>query len=315
MTRLLLATAFTGLTLFHSSAIHADYPERSIQVLVPFPPGGVIDSVARRFAETMAELVKQPVVVVNRDGASGIVAMEALANASPDGYTLAFSPNGPLTIQPSLRKTSYELASFRPLCEVSEITYVLVVAPNSPITSVAQLMARAKSEGAAKTAFGGVGTLPHFALVELARAGNVKFLNVPFRGDPGVTLAVKGGEVDAGVLGVDTAMAQGFRIIAAFAPSRTSFLPDVPTAREQGFDVVASSSAGLFAPKGIPAAVGDKLEAACASVVKDQRFAKALQQFKQEPAYLPGAQFRTLLARDSDEKRKLIEASGIKQDQ
>lgn len=315
MKRSIRAAIVAGIALLGSALAHADYPERTIQVLVPFPPGGVVDSVARRFSETLAELLKQPVVVLNKDGASGIVAMEALVNAAPDGYTLAFSPNGPLTIQPSLRKTPYELSSFRPICEVSEITYVLVVAPTSPITNLAQLMTRAKTDAGARTAFGGVGTLPHFALVELAKAGNAKFLNVPFRGDPGVTLAVKSGEVDAGVLGVDTALAQGFRIIAAFAPARVSFLPDVPTAREQGFDVVAISNTGLFAPKNVSGPVADKLEAACATVVKEQRFAKALQQFKQESAYLPGQQFTSLLAKDAETKRKLIETSGIKQDQ
>lgn len=310
--RHLAAMAFL---LLASTAAHADFPERSLQVLVPFPPGGVVDSVARRFSETLTGILEQPVVVFNKDGASGIVAMEALANAAPDGYTLSFAPNGPLTIQPSLRKVPYTLDSFRPICQVSVVTYVLVVDPKGPITSLAQFIARARSEGGAKAAIGGVGTLPHFALLQLALAGNTKFLIVPYRGDPGVSLAVKGGEIDAGVLGVDTALAQGFRIIAAFSPQRLPFLPDTPTAREQGFDVVASSNTGLFAPKAIPNAAASKLETSCAKVTQDPRFTKALAGFKQEAAYLPGDRFAAVLAKDAEEKRKLIEITGIRKDQ
>lgn len=318
--RLPHAAALAAL-LFACTVARADFPERTIQVLVPFPPGGVVDSVARRFSETLADLVKQPAVVLNKDGASGIVAMEALANAAPDGYTLSFSPNGPLTIQPSLRKVPYTLESFRPICQVSVITYVLVVNPTSPITNLAQFIARAKGnagntgDNGAKAAIGGVGTLPHFALLELARASDTKMLIVPYRGDPGVSLAVKGGEIDAGVLGVDTALAQGFRIIAAFSAQRLPFLPDTPTAREQGFDVVATSNTGLFAPRAIPSAAAGKLESTCAAITQDPRFTKALAQFKQEAAYLPGEKFGAVLAKDAADKRKLIEATGIKQDQ
>lgn len=293
----------------------AEYPERPLQVIVPFPPGGVVDSVARRFSEVLSDQLKQSVVVMNKDGASGIVAMDLLANAAPDGYTLAFSPNGPLTIQPSLRKTTYDLKSFRPVCQVSTITYVLVVPPNSPVTNLQQFVARAKGEGGVKFAIGGVGTLPHFASLELQKASNTKFLTVPYRGDPGVTLAVKAGEVDAGVLGVDTAMAQGFRIIAAFAPQRLVFLPDAPTAREQGFDVVATSTTGLFAPRQVSSQVAAKLETACATVTKEPRFTAAMAQTKQEAAYLPSDKFTAALATDAENKRKLIETVGIKQDQ
>jgi tripartite-type tricarboxylate transporter receptor subunit TctC len=295
-------------------AARAEYPDRPIQVLVPFPPGGVVDSVARRFSDTMAEVLKQSVVVLNRDGASGIIAMQALANAAPDGYMLSFAPNGPLTIQPSLRNVPYTLDSFRPICQVSVVTYVLVVAPDSPITNLEQFMARAKSQGEMKTAIGGLGTLPHFALLMLAQAGHSKFLIVPFRGDPGVTLAVKSGEVEGGVLGVDTALAQGFRILATFAPTRLAFLPDTPTAREQGFDVVASSNTGLFAPRNVSKSIVDKLEAACRTVTQDARFTKALLQFKQDPAYLPAAEFAAVLAGDAKDKRKLIEQTGIRQE-
>ncbi|MEO8754454.1 MAG: tripartite tricarboxylate transporter substrate binding protein [Casimicrobiaceae bacterium] len=296
-------------------SVHAEYPERALQVIVPFPAGGVVDSVSRRFSEVLADIVKQPVVVLNKDGASGIIAMDLLANAPPDGYTVAFSPNGPLTIQPSLRKTTYDLKSFRPICQVSVITYVLVVPATSPITNLQQFVARAKSEAGVKLAIGGVGTLPHFASLELQKATSTKFLTVPYRGDPGVTLAVKAGDVDAGVLGVDTALAQEFRIVAAFSPQRLPFLPAAPTAREQGFDVVAASTTGLFAPGRVPSQVAGKLEAACAAITRDARFVAALGQFKQEAAYLPGEQFTAALAADAEEKRKLIEAVGIKQDQ
>jgi tripartite-type tricarboxylate transporter receptor subunit TctC len=292
----------------------AEYPDHTVQVLVPFPAGGVVDVVGRRFSDMMADILKQPMVILNRDGASGIIAMQALANAPSDGYTLAFAPNGPLTIQPSLRKVPYAVDSFRPICQVSVVTYVLVVSPNSPVQNLRDFVARAKSEGELKAAIGGVGTVPHFVLLGLAQAAHTRFLIVPYRGDPGVTVAIKSGDVEGGVLGVDTAIAQGFRILAVFAPQRLAFLPDTPTAAEQGMAVQGNSTTGLFAPRGVSKAIADKLESACKTVTADPRFANALLQFKQEAAYLPSADFGAALQRDADEKRKLIEASGIKQE-
>jgi tripartite-type tricarboxylate transporter receptor subunit TctC len=307
-------TALAALLAVTGSA-RAEYPERPVQVIVPFPAGGVVDIVARKFAEAFTEVVGQMVVVVNRDGASGVVGTQAAANASPDGYTLAFDPNGPLTVQPSLRTTPYGLASFRPVCQVFSYPYVLAVAEKSPISSLNDFVAKAKSGATLTYAFGGVGTAPQFAALQLSQNAGIKLLGVPFRGDPPASVGLKGGEVDSAVLTVEIARQLQFKILAVFAEKRLSVLPSIPTAREQGFDVVASTTAGLLAPARIPADVAKKLDAACEKATQSPKFVSGMKQLEQQIAYLPGDKFGAALAADADTKRRLIERSGIKQEQ
>jgi tripartite-type tricarboxylate transporter receptor subunit TctC len=290
----------------------AAWPERPIQLVVPFPAGGTVDVVARKFAESLSSMLHTPVVVVNRDGGSGVIGLQVVAAAQPDGYTLAFAPNGPLTVQPALAKIAYDLASFEPVCQVFAYSYVLVVPAGSAIDSIGALVARAKSPQGVKFGYGGVGTAPHFAMVELMRAAHVDMLGVPYRGDPPVALALKAGDLDAAVLTVEVARAQGFRILAALAPARLAMLPNVPTAREQGFDVLATTNAGVVAPKNLAAEAARALAGGCAAGVRDAKFEAGMQAFGQTVSYLDGPAFGRALAADADAKRVLIDATGLR---
>jgi tripartite-type tricarboxylate transporter receptor subunit TctC len=312
MFRNLIAAAVLA-TAFPFPAIAA-WPERPIEFIVPFPAGGTVDVVARRFGEAFAEAIGQPAVIVNRDGGSGVIGIQAVANAQPDGYTLSFTPNGPLTVQPSLRKTPFSMASFRPICQVFTYPYVLAVAENSPIHSLADYINAAKG-GNLDYAFGGVGTAPQFAALQLQQAAGVKMLGVPYRGDPPGAMALKGGEVKSAILTVEGARQQKFRMLAVFAEQRIPALPNVPTARELGYDVVASTMAGLIAPAKIGDDVAKSLEAACAKAVQGPRFVAAMKQMEQNIAYLPGDRFQAVLASDTESKKKLIETSGIRLEQ
>lgn len=293
----------------------ADFPERPIQFIVPFPAGGTLDVVARKFGEAFSDVVGQSVVVVNRDGASGVIGSEVVANGAPDGYSLAFDPNGPLTVQPSLRKTPYSLASFRPVCQVVSYAYVLAVAEDSPINSLKDFVARAKSGADVKYAFGGIGTAPQFAALQFAHAAGITMLGIPYRGDPPAAMGLKGGEVDSAILTVEIARQLNFKILAVFADKRLPVLPDVPTAREHGFDVIANSFAGLLAPAKIRDDVAKKLDVACEKAVRSPKFVAGMKQLEQQIAYLPADKFGAALAADADVKRRLIQTSGIKQQQ
>lgn len=293
---------------------HAAYPDRAVEFIVPFPAGGTVDIVARRFGEALTELVGQPVVVVNHDGGSGVVGVQAVANAAADGYTIAFTPNGPLTVQPSLRKTPFSLASFRPLCQVFTYSIVLAVAENSPIQTLKDFIAKAKG-GDVNYAFGGVGTAPQFAALQLSQVAGVKLLGVPYRGDPPGAVALKGGQVQSAILTVEIARQQKFRILAVFAEQRIAALPNVPTAREQGYDVIASTMAGLVAPAKIADDAAKTLEAACEKAAHSAKFMTGMKQFEQTIAYLPASAFSAVLASDAESKRKLIESSGIRTEQ
>lgn len=311
--RHLKVLALLAALLVVSGSVRADFPERPVQFVVPFPAGGTLDIVARKFAESFAEAVGQSVVVVNRDGASGMIGTQVVSSAAPDGYTLAFDANGPLTVQPSLHATSYSLASFRPLCQVFSYSYALAVAQDSPIGSLKDFVAKARG-GTIKYAFGGVGTAPQFAALQLSQAAGISLLGVPYRGDPPAALGLKGGDVDSAVLTDVIARQQNFKVLAVFAATRLPILPGVPTAREQGFDVIAETTAGLLAPAKIPDEAARKLEAACEKAAKEPKFVAGMKQLEQQVGYLPGDKFSTALAADIDAKRRLIDASGIKQE-
>jgi tripartite-type tricarboxylate transporter receptor subunit TctC len=190
---------------------------------------------------------------------------------------------------------------------------VLAVRADSAYTSLPALIATAKVQpGKVSYGFGGIATSPHLAISQLAIVTGVDMLSVPFRGDPQVILAMKGGEIDAGMLNIGGAKAQGFRILATFAPERQPEIPDVPTVRELGYRVVSSAFGGLLAPKGLPADVAAKIEGACEKTATDERYRRAVVQASQQPLYRSGADFAKVLADDYAIKGDVVKRAGIK---
>ena len=159
--------------------------------------------------------------------------------------------------------------------------------------------------------FGGVGTAPHFAMLQTAQETGTKFLGVPFRGDPPVALALKGGEIDSAVLTVEVAVRLGFKMLAAFSDKRLPSQASLATAREQGVNVIATTIAGLVAPAGISSDVTRTLEAGCATAVQTPEFQDTMKRQNQTVEYLTGEKFGNVLRADSDEKRRLIESNGL----
>ena len=290
------------------------WPERAIQLIVPFPAGGGVDVIARPFAEMLGELLRQPVVVIARDGAAGTIGAGAVAAARPDGYTLAFTPNGPITVQPHVIPTlAYRMDSLTPVCQVFAVQYVLAVRPDSPYRTLGELMAAAKAQpGKVSYGFGGVATAPHLAISQLTIAAQADMLSVPFRGDPQAILALKSGEIDAAMLNIGGMRAQGFRPLATFAEVRQAEIPDTPTVRELGYPVVSSAFGGVFAPKNLPAEIAKKIESACEKVVADERYRRAVRQASQVPVYRNGADFARALADDHAIKGDVVRRAGIK---
>jgi len=297
-----------------SAGAQTSFPDRPIQLIVPFPAGGGVDVIARPFAEIMGELLHQPAVVMPRDGAAGTIGAGVVAAARPDGYTLAFTPNGPITVQPHVIPTlAYRFEALQPICQVFAVQYVLAVRGDSPYKTLGDLIAAAKAKpGKVSYGFGGVATAPHLAISQLAIVAGVDMLAVPFRGDPQAILAIKGGEIDSATMNIGGAKAQGFRILATFAGERQPEIPDVPTVKELGYDVVNSAFGGVFAPRGVPADVAAKLEGACEKIVADERYRKAVVQASQQPVFRKGADFAKLLADDYAIKGDIVKRANIK---
>lgn len=295
------------------AAAQTAWPDRPIQLIVPFPAGGGVDIIARPFALILGELLQQPIIVVPRDGASGTIGMGAVATAKPDGYTLAFTPNGPITVQPHVIPTlPYKPDQLVPLCQVFAVQYVLAVRADSPYKTLGELIAAAKAKpGKASYGFGGVATAPHLAISQLAIVAGIDMLSVPYRGDPQAILALKSGEIDSAMLNLGLARAQGFRPLATFAETRQADYPDTPTVKELGIPVASSAFGGLFAPKGLPADIGKRIDAACEKAVADERFQRATRHASQEAVYRGSAAFAQVLANDYAIKGDIVKRAGI----
>jgi tripartite-type tricarboxylate transporter receptor subunit TctC len=308
----LAACLLSGIALAQSA-----WPDRPIQMIVPFPAGGGVDVIARPFAEMLGEILKQPVVVVPRDGAAGTIGTGVVAAAKPDGYTIAFTPNGPVTVQPHVIPTlAYRMDQLQPLCQIFAVQYVLAVPPTSPYKTLGDLIAAAKEKpGKVSYGFGGVATAPHLAISQLTIAANVDMLGVPFRGDPQAILAIKGGEIDSATMNIGGAKAQGFRMLATFADVRQSEIPDTPTVKELGYPVVSYAFGGLFAPKGVPAEVAKKIVSACEKIANDEKYQRALRQASQQPLYRNAGDFSKALADDYAIKGDIVKRAGIKAQQ
>lgn len=169
-----LSLSFLACVLSAGAAAQPMWPEPPIQMIVPFPAGGGVDVIARPFAEMFGALLQQPIVVMPRDGAVGTIGMGVVAAAKPDGYTLAFTPNGPVTVQPHVIPTlAYKMDSLQPLCQIFAVQYVLAVRPDSPYRTLGELIAAAKAQpGKLSYGFGGVATAPHLAISQLTNISN-----------------------------------------------------------------------------------------------------------------------------------------------
>jgi len=303
-----------GLAAVPMPAVAQDgWPDRPLQLIVPFPAGGAVDLLARSLAESLADSLGRPIAVMNRDGASGAIGLTAVATARPDGYVLGFTPSAPLTVLPHLQRgLSYSLASFRPICQVAAGPLVLAAAQDSPIRSLADAIAAARAApGCVAVGYGGIGTLLHLALADLEAQGGVEFLHVPFRGDPPNVLALQSREIALSVLNLGSAVSQRLRILAVFSPVRLPDQPDLPTAREQGIDVVQEPVLGLIVAAGAPAPAIARLEAACRAANADARVGATLRATAQRPAPDAGEAYAVLLERSKESSGATLRRLGI----
>lgn len=255
--------------LLSSAARAADWPERPVRMIIPFAPGSGADIVGRTFAEELAKALGQPVVVDNKGGAGGLLGTVEGVRAAPDGYTLLLTSQGTTVWNLGLYKTpGYDpLKDLVPVTVTGELPNVLVVAPNNPAKTVADLVAQAKAK-AGELTYGssGVGSSLHLSGVILEQRTGVRLQHVPYRGAPTAVLAVVNGEVTMGFFNAPTVLGQikagKLKALAFTAKNRSPLLPDVPTMKEAGVpDFVVAVWLGFAVPAGTPAAVVQRFNA------------------------------------------------------
>ncbi len=251
--------------------------DKPIKILVGFPPGGSADVMARVLAERMtAKLGGQSVIVENKPGAAGRIAIEALKTATPDGTTLFVTPSGPMVIFPHVfKKMSFDpVKDFTPVSQLAGFQFAIVSGPKTQVKNIAEMLAKVKSDPTGSTyGSSGSGTVPHFLGVMLGEAAKIDFQHVPFQGGAPAMNALLGGHVGYNMDVVSEALenhrAGKARIIAVTGAQRSSQLPDVPTLREQGIPMDASAWFAIYGPANMPAATLARINKAVVDAIND----------------------------------------------
>jgi tripartite-type tricarboxylate transporter receptor subunit TctC len=290
-----------------------NYPERPIEVTVPFSPGAVTDVLGRALADGLGAALGQRAIVVNKAGATGAIGTAAVARAAPDGYALLFTAAVSMTVVPlSNKQVGYDLKAFEPICQTFKNEMVIVVNPSSPFKSVRGLVEAAKARpGAINYGHLGVASIPHLAMVEFCQVAKVGFNAIPFKGDADVMAQLQGGQLDFGAVVLSSAADSGLRMLGLFADTRNPATPDTPTVKEQGFAVAPSSFGGLSAPAGLPAGVKAKLTAACRAAAQGDVYAKlARSVFQPSDYYADAPAFAADLEKDVADKSRLLSLLG-----
>jgi tripartite-type tricarboxylate transporter receptor subunit TctC len=276
------------------------FPDRPITMIVAFAPGGGTDLAARTLARFMERDLGQPVVVVNRAGAGGEIGWGELARARPDGYTIGFTNTPNLLTVPIERQARFRFEDFEPIANIVDDPGGLWVRADSPVTSLAGLVEMARRQpGALSYGSTGVGSDDHLAMLALERLTGTQFLHVPFGGSSQVRTALLSKQLTLAAMNMGEGFAdwkQGImRPLGAMATRRWEGAPEVPTFREQGFDLVEGSMRGVGAPAGLPRPVLDRLAQAVHRTVQDAEFQAAATQQALPLRYLGPDEYRAEL--------------------
>ena len=295
--------------------------EGTIKILVGFPPGATSDTLTRIVAEHMARTLKQPVVVENKVGAGGRIANEQVKAAAPDGTTLLLTPVATMSIFPhsyagQLRYDPFK--DFAPVAHLSNFQVGLGVQASVPAKTLADYVAWVKADPA-KNGFyasAAAGSIPHFFGVMFAREAGITLTHVPYKGTAAAMQALAAGEVSAVstvVSDIRPLVAAGkARLLAVAGEQRDPGFPEVPTFRQQGFDLVAQPWYGLFAPAGTPPATIDRLNKAAVAAVQDPAVHKRLVEMGLEPTGQGPAQLAAVMKADFERWGPPIKESGFK---
>jgi len=295
----------------------AQYPDRPVTLLNGYPAGGNVDIVSRLLAEGMKARFPKGMVIVYRPGAAGSVAVAELTRAQPDGYTIILSPHSALVIAAQVQELAYKTPDdYDPYANVVSYYPMLAVRTESPYRTLKDLVAAARADpGKISVGSPGEGTSSHLNLEMLMLAADVKMIHTPFKGWAQSGPALLGGHIDAVV--AQPAELKGqvdgkrARVLAAFQPSRHPVFPDVPTAKEAGYEVHNGVWFLLMAPKGTPAPVLKYLHDAARETIQDPKFAQTLAERGMDADYRPGDVLRADLWREYKAHTEILRRIGM----
>lgn len=292
-----------------------DFPTGPIELSVSFGAGSAADVTARHLSEGMAKRLGVPVPVVNRTGGGGAVSLVHLSQQKPDGYSLAWTSNQISTTYHG-GQLPFDYTNFTHIARVSVETPVLAVKADAPWKTLGELIDYAKANpGKVRIGNSGAGSHTHLSAVATFADAGAKTIDVPFNAAE-ATVNLLGGRIEGAVqlpaAFVSHVRAGTLRILAALGAERDPVFPDVPTAKEQGYDVELELWRGVSGPKGMPADVVAKLEKAISETVASPEFAEAGKTLGFRPAFLPSKEFEALIAADDKKVASLMDKLGMK---
>ena len=299
-----ITVCFLLISLFllgiRSTMLHAagsTYPDKPITLIIPFVAGGAVDLTGRALAEAMEKHLKQPVVVVNKPGASATMGGYAAASAKPDGYTLGLLPASGCfpEVYTFFYSAPYSSSDLRPICPVTVLTFTIAVKDDAPWNNFRELIEYARKNPRMKYGHNGRNLIQYVALTTIAKAEKVTFVDVPFEGDPQQIAALLGGHIPiitAHFSAVKSLSgARKVKVLAVLNENRPDFLPDIPTIHELGYKVPQASFTALSAPKRAPDEVVKKLYEVVDKVRKEEDFRNKTRNLDLQVAYEDPASF------------------------
>src|ERR1700744_2549495 len=316
----MVRTLLIGLSVLVAPMVASaqDFPNRQIRLIVPFPPGGPNDIIARLVGQRMSELFKQSIIIDNRSGQGGALGTDVIAKAAPDGYTIGITSASSIVISPTMEKVAYDpRKDLAPVTLVTTVPEMLVVASNVPANNMAELVALAKAQpGKLNFASAGVGGLPHRAGGLVKLPAKIDIVHVPYRGAAPAINDLLGQQVQMTFLDLPVILPQikagNLKPIALGARERPKQAPDVPTTAEVGMpDLLIENWYGMVGPAGLPREILDKInrvavEAMSDPSVKDKLTDQGLTLVPQTPE-----EFRAFIATEAAKWSNVVKKAGL----
>ena len=289
MKRALLAAACGLSILAHSAQTHA---QNAVTMIVNFSAGGSTDLMARILQPEFAAALGTNMVIKNTSGATGTVGAMEMTRAARDGSTILMTPGGSLVLTPHTRGAPFRNADFAPICQVVSAPIIMLTQQDSGMRTLADVLSRAReARGAFPLANTGPGSTPHISSISLERLTGVEFNHIPFRGSGDVVQAMAAGQIQLFTDQASLVRQYNYHPIAVYAANRMAEFPDTPTFRELGHDLTFSIWSGFYAPAGTPEPILDRLDAACARMMRSPAVVEGLGRLNMPIEYRNRADF------------------------
>jgi tripartite-type tricarboxylate transporter receptor subunit TctC len=308
--------AMTAPALVSTSVLAQEkFPNRAINLIAPWPPGGSSDAVMRAFANSVSQVLGVPVVIENKPGAGGTLGAAAMVHAKPDGYTLTQLPLGIYRL-PHMQKMSFDpIKDIQHIVCLTGYTFGIAATMDAPFKTLKEMVAYAKANpGKLEYGHTGTGTTPHLAIEEFSDKAGMELNPIPYKGSAEILQAILGGQIR--VMSGTTEFAPHvkagkLRLLATLGGQRNKAFPDVPTVKESGWDTITESPFGIGGPKGMDPAVVKILHDAFKKTLEDPKVIATLEQFYQPVIYMGTDDYTKYAARTYAAEKATIERLGM----